>query len=180
MSTLLCWDYYQSSGQTAKAADYALRAFPASISGNLPAYINGSSFAQQQLAKGKVFLEAYKNIPMDFINFHWYELVTQCETNAQTPNLPTLAHVDMKAFEETVTFFKTATGKTVITNEIGQINKVGTLLTDVVQKCYDLKIPYVIWYSGDGGIGKATALYDANGLLRDNGTAFQTFIKSKY
>ncbi|MBS0645221.1 MAG: hypothetical protein JSR97_01335 [Verrucomicrobia bacterium] len=179
-STLLCWDNYQSTGQTAAAANYALRAFPSSISANMPAFMASNVQAQQMLSKAKTLMNAYKTLQLDFVNFHWYELVTQREIAAQTSDLPTLAHVDMKAFEETYNYYKSFTGKQPITNEIGQINKVGSLLTDIVTKCYDLKIPYVIWYSGDGGAGKATALYDGSGTLRDNGNAFKTFISSKY
>lgn len=180
VSTLLCWDNYYSYGKTAEAADYAKRAFPTAISGNMPAYMSGDNHATQMLAKAKKLVNAYKSMQLDYVNFHWYELVTQREVSAQTPDLPTLAHVDMKAFEETYNYYKSFTGKQPITNEIGQINKVGSLLTDVVTKCYDLKIPYVIWYSGDGGPGKATALCNGDGTLRDNGNAFQAFISSKY
>ena len=179
-STLLCWDNYYSNGQTAAAADYALRAFPSAISANMPAFMSSNIQAQQMLAKAKTLINAYRTLQLDYVNFHWYELVTQREIAAQTADLPTLAHVDMKAFEETYNYYKTATSKPVITNEIGQINKVGSLLTDVVTKCHDLKVPYVIWYSGDGGLGQATALYDGTGNLRDNGNAFKNFITSKY
>lgn len=180
MATLLCWDYYNSTGQSSKASSYALRAFPSSVSGNLQAYINSDVQAQQQLAKGKILLNAYNTLQIDYINFHWYEIVSQREVNAQTVDLPNINTADMTAFEETVNFFKTSTGKQPITNEIGQNNKKGGIVTDVLTKCYDLKLPYVIWYSGDGGLGKATALYNGDASLRENGTAFKNFISTKY
>lgn len=68
-----------------------------------------------------------------------------------------------------------------ITNEIGQFNNKGTLVTDILQKCYDLNLPYVIWYSGDGAdFGNAKALYNGSGVLRESGVAFKNFISTKY
>lgn len=180
MATLLCWDYYNSTGQISKANSYALRAFPSSISGDIQGYINSNINAQQQLAKGKTLLNTYKNMNLDYINFHWYEIVSQREISAQSPELPNINTADMTAFEETVTFFKSFSGKQPITNEIGQINKKGGIVTDVLNKCFDLKLPYVVWYSGDGGVGKATALHNGDGTLRENGTSFKSFIDNKF
>jgi hypothetical protein len=36
---------------------------------------------------------------------------------------------------------------------------------------------YAIWYSADSGDGKAVALQNADGSLRENGLAFRDFIK---
>lgn len=180
MATLLCWDNYYSTGQTAKANSYALRAFPSAVSGDLAAYVNNNVGVQQQLAKGKTLINAYKTLQLDYVNFHWYEIVSQREVNAQTPDLPNINTADMSAFEETFNYLKSFTGKQPITNEIGQNNKKGGIVTDVLTKCNNLKIPYVVWYSGDGGPGRATALYNGDGTLRENGLSFKAFISTTF
>jgi hypothetical protein len=178
MSKLLTWDYYQSTGQTAKALSYAQRVFPDAVANDVAGYLAANNQVNTVFQKAKALVNAYKNNQMSFVNFHWYEPAK--EGDLPTANLPNINSADMTAFEETVTFLKTFTNKPVITNEVGQLNTKGGLTTDVLQKCYDLKLPYVVWYSGDGqNYGEAKALYDGTSTLRESGIAFKNFISTK-
>lgn len=178
MSKLLTWDYYQSTGQTAKALSYAQRVFPDAVANDVAGYLAANNQVNTVFQKAKTLVNAYKNNQMTYVNFHWYEPAK--EGDLPTANLPNINSADMTAFEETVAFLKTFTNKPVITNEVGQLNNKGGLTSDVLQKCYDLKLPYVIWYSGDGqNYGDAKALYDGTGVLRESGIAFKDFIATK-
>lgn len=181
MSKLLIWDYYNSTGQTAKANAYGRKVFPDTLMNTVgvAGYLATNSLVNQTFQKAKQLLAAYKTNTMTYLNIHWYEPAK--EGDAPSANLANIDHSDMSAFQETVEVFRTITNKPVITNEIGQFNTKGTLTTDVLQKCYDLKLPYTIWYSGDGAdYGDARALYNGNGVLRETGTAFKTFMEIKY
>ncbi|MBS1589521.1 MAG: hypothetical protein JST52_07905 [Bacteroidetes bacterium] len=72
----------------------------------------------------------------------------------------------------------TATNKTVISNETGQYNLSPIIVTDLMQVGYDLKMPYLIWFDGDGL--PSLALHDNSGNLRPNGLAFKNFIATHY
>lgn len=176
--TLLVWNDYYSRGLLTEASSYAARAFPAQMldaQGN--PNVKGNAKLADALAKGQQLISAYKAMNLDFVNFHWYEPVAQREVMYQTANLAAIAHIDPKTLEESVAYLAKATGKTVIINEVGQLNQQPGIVTDVMQKLSDLKMPYVIWYSGDSGTGLAVALQNANGSLRANGIAFRNFKK---
>ncbi len=66
--------------------------------------------------------------------------------------------------EESIAYLHRKTGKTVITNESGELHISPGIVTNMMQKFYDLKMPYVIWYSGDGS-GGAVSLNNLNGSL---------------
>lgn len=181
MSKLLVWDYYTSTGQVTKASEYAKRVFPDTLlnSVGVAGYLSSNSQVRATFDKAKLLLNEYKLNKMTYLNIHWYEPAK--EGDFPTANLDNIANSDMIGFQETVEVFRLITQKPVITNEIGQFNLKGTLTTDILQKCYDLNLPYVIWYSGDGPkLGDAKALYNGSGILRESGTAFKTFIGSKY
>lgn len=181
MSKLLVWDYYISTGQNTKASEYAQKVFPDTLLNTVgvAGYIASNSQVNATFQKAKLLLNEYKINKMTYLNIHWYEPAK--EGDFPTANIDNIDRSDMKGFQETVEVFKLICNKPVITNEIGQFNTKGTLTTDILQKCYDLNLPYVIWYSGDGPkIGDAKALYNGSGILRESGTAFKTFIGSKY
>ena len=142
-------------------------------------YVMGLDYNSESIEKAKLLLNEYKVNKMTYLNIHWYEPAK--EGDYPTPNIDNITNSDMKGFQETVEVLKQICNKPVITNEIGQFNTKGTLTTDILQKCYDLNLPYVIWYSGDGPkIGDAKALYNGSGILRESGTAFKNFIITKY
>jgi hypothetical protein len=180
MTRLLVWDYYHRSGQTAKENSYINRVFPdGTTSSDLQQKISGNSQLAQTFSKAQTLLNAYKNSNLDFVNIHWYEPVK--ESDVPTAALPDINHVDMSAFEESVNVFKSITGKKIITNEIGQLNIQGGITTAMLQKCYDLQLPFAVWYSGDGDeYGKARALCNSDGTLRPSGIAFSNFITATF
>lgn len=113
-----------------------------------------------QLEKGKELLEVYKSVDIDFVNFHWY-----------TP--------DADAFKIAVSFLREATGKPVITNEIGQQKSVDPKeVEDLMTAVLAEKIPVAIWFSMDvHAFAEARGLVAEDGSLRSNGIAFKNFIQ---
>jgi len=106
-------------------------------------------FARQTLA-------AYKDMDIDFINFHWYGKSD-----------------DASALKTTIEYLKRVTGKPVITNEIGQYDDSPETVKAIIRLCRQEQMPYVIWYSGLKGSGQAVSLQDINGVLKPNGEAFK-------
>ncbi len=143
VSTLLVWDDYYSRGLRTEAADYARRSMPAALADDLPEMKRFPKL-KDNLAQGKQLVAAYKTMDIDFVNFHWYEPIQQRENTLQTPDLPNINSIDTKALEETIAYYKRATGKTVITNEIGTINRQTGIVQQILQKTFDLKLPYVL------------------------------------
>ena len=181
IATLLVWNDYYTSSQFVAAKDYASRAFPKQLldaDGN--PNVKFSAKLAAALSTGLQLIAAYKMLDIDFVNFHWYEPVAQRETAYQTADLPLINTIDTKTLEETISYLHRATGKTVVTNEIGQLNLQPGIVLALLQKLTALKIPIVVWYSGDGGTGQAVALQNADGTLRANGLAFASFIKANY
>ena len=104
----------------------------------------------------KHVIVAYKDIDLDYVNFHWYG-----KSN------------DTKALEQTINYIQRVTGKPVVTNEIGQYDNSPETVRAIIQTCRKEKMPFVIWYSGLKGGGRAVSLQNANGTLKDNGEAFK-------
>ena len=171
---LLVWDDYMSRGLTREAQDYADRALPAHIA---QALATGSAdhnkrFAET-LAMEKKLIAAYRSIPIDYVNFHWYEPV---RSRGGKQGVGDDTPFDMRALGETIAYLKRATGKPVLSNEIGQLNASAALTAAMLDAATRAGLSYVIWYSGDGGTGKAVALQNADGTLRPTGEAFRDFV----
>ncbi len=175
--TLMVWKDYMDRGMKKEAAEFARRTIPQNIINDLP------SLAKHQPLKNAMnafdtLLNAYKTMDLDYVNFHWYEpILLRFNNNKQGVNIDT-NRLELKAMEEVVTFLRRKTGKDVMTNELGQVTKSKQAVIDVLKKAYELKLPYVIWYSGDGqGKSDAVALTNYDGTLRENGEAFRDYIK---
>ena len=121
----------------------------AQIAVSAPNIKKKGEFAKQTIA-------AYKNMDIDYVNFHWYG-----RSN------------DTKALEETINYLQRATGKPIVTNEIGQYDNSPETVKAIIQTCRKEKMPYVIWYSGLKGGGKAVSLQNADGSLKNTGEAFR-------
>lgn len=160
VSALLTWqDLSQHAGKPA-ADDFARRAFVkptqkkllasllASPDGKLPPGPNADN-----LGKANQLIAAYKALPLDYVNFHWYI-------------------DDDQALTQTVNYLKRATGHPVITHEIGQYNVDPAVVTGHLQTLARLGTPMVIWFDADGD--PAFGLHDAPGVLRPNGYAYRT------
>lgn len=151
---LLVYDHYVESGQTAKAEDFAARAFEAPQRRLLD-----SPSSRAQIDKGKALLSAYREAGVDFVNFHWYI-------------------ADPRALEEAVAYLKAQTGLPVITNEVGQFTDDPDQTTAVMAKIVDLGLRIAVWFGLDGP--KARGLVDPNGHLRPTGEAFRRFIEQAF
>jgi hypothetical protein len=95
---------------------------------------------------------------MDYVDFHWYT-------------------DDDQVLAEVVDYLRRATGKPVVTTEIGQHNTSPDVVTGHLQTLVsDLRLPFVIWFDADGI--PAQGLHDGIGQLRPNGQAFRDFAAS--
>lgn len=114
-------------------------------------------------------LNFYKNL--DYVNVHLYEPFNPNISNTQ--KVTTATPVVIPDIQE---FLKWRTGRPTITNETGQRDNTSPdLVTSMLQEYDQLKFPYMIWYSGEGGRG-AEPLYDINtGALYANGKAFSNY-----
>jgi hypothetical protein len=160
-TALLTWQDYKRRGLDAKADDFAVRVFsdqPRILRALRAEPFVGLPSASLQAAwdRAKQLIPAYRQSGMDYVNFHWYE-------------------DDSKALREAVEYLRRATGKAVVTTEIGQHNTepavVAGHLTTVVEQ---LRLPVVLWFDADGI--PAMGLHDAPGELRANGTIFKYYV----
>ncbi len=93
---------------------------------------------------------------MDYVNFHWYE-------------------DDSQALHEAVEYLRRATGKAVITTEIGQHNTDPAVVSGHLKAVVEqLRLPVVLWFDADGI--PAMGLHDAPGELRPNGMTFKYYV----
>ena len=107
-------------------------------------------------------LEAYAQMNLDYVNFHW---------KGTSP--------DTQALTEVIAYLKKRTGKPIINNELGQFDKDPNTLTTHIQKCTDEGFPYIVWYSPDENAGKKDApLQHPDASLTPSGIAYQHFSKN--
>ncbi len=173
----LVWQDYINTGQTAKADDYAKRTFPPSVYATLP---NLGAFIQSKMKMADSLLTAYKTMDLDYLNFHWYGDPRQPNAGAYNPAVDT-AHINTASLSELVDYLKRRTGKTPITNEIGEKYYSPGYVTDILQATLDLKLPCVLWYSGDGEDRfDAKGLQSGNGTLRPMGYAYKDFMSNHF
>lgn len=169
---LIIYDDYMQHGQQQKAKDFAARVFPDALLQRLNNLHNPQ--IARQVEFGRKIIAAYKTLDLDYVNFHWYEPVRGRGKMGNDVNDTTL---DESIFTSVVNYLKTVTGKPVLTNEFGVFNTSPALVKGILKAAYDAKLSYAIFYSADGGVGKAVALQNAIGELRQNGIAFKDFIK---
>jgi len=103
-------------------------------------------------------LTALRTLPVDYVNMHWYQHTA-----------------DTQDLEAAVNYLKQRTGKVVISNEMGQSDQPDpNVVTAMLNKCKQLQLPYVLWYSGNSNTGaRAKALQTSTGALDANGQAFK-------
>jgi len=166
---LIIYDDYVQRGQKDKAMDFAKRVFPPMLLQRLNNLDN--PMVARQLEFGRKIIAAYKTPDLDYINFHSYEPV-RARGQAAKAN----SAFDPQAFAFVVNYLKTTTGKPVLTNEFGTFNTSPELTKNLLQAVKDGGLSYAIFYSADGGTGKAVALQNASGDLRENGIAFRDFV----
>lgn len=150
---LLVYNHYIQSGHQAQAQSFAERALTPEEQ-----MLLNSSKAQEQIEKGKALLDAYVSAEADYVNFHWYI-------------------GDPSALAEAVQFLNNKTGLAVMTNEIGQQDLSPATVTNLMGEVVRLELPFAVWFSIDAA--KARALMNSDGTLRENGLAFQQFMRSR-
>ncbi|MEO8713083.1 MAG: hypothetical protein ABI405_13210, partial [Parafilimonas sp.] len=169
---LIIYDDMLQHGKQQEAKEFAQNVFPPALMMRLGNTSNPQ--IKRQLEFGRKIFEAYKTLDLDYINFHWYEPVKARGANGINKN-DTI--VDTKIFEFVANYIKTATGKQVMSNEFGVFNTSPTLVRGLLQAVYNANLGYAIFYSADGGEGRAVALQNVAGDLRENGAAFRDFVK---
>jgi hypothetical protein len=171
---LIIVDDYMQRGEKDKAMNFAQKAFPANFAARLG---NGNLMKNPQIARqvefGRKLMETYKTLDLDYVNFHWYEPV-QARGKGQDASAVSF---DPETFAFVVNYLKTKTGKPVMSNEFGVLETSAELVKALLKAVKDNGLSYAIFYSADGGPGKAIALQNASGDLRDNGKAFRDFVK---
>jgi hypothetical protein len=162
--TLLVYHDYLDRGMSHEANDFANRTMK-------PAWLTGPD-ADDLYNKAKKLIEAYKTLPLDYVNIHIYEPIknmsggTRNDVTSITPN----------AIKEIIEYVARATGKKVITNESGTRSNSPDLATQMLEEFAKENMEYVIWFSGDGA-GGAIGLQNEDGSLRPNGVAFKKFVE---
>jgi hypothetical protein len=171
---LIVYDDMAQHGQKQKADEFAQKVFPPAL---LQRMNNPSNpIVKKQLEFGRKIIAAYKTLDLDYINFHWYEPVKSRGAQSVGINDTT---VDPKVFEFVANYLKTTTGKPILTNEFGVFNTSPSLVKGLLQAARNADLRYAIFYSADGGTGRAVALQNASGELRSNGAAFRDFVKQQ-
>jgi hypothetical protein len=168
--SLLVYEDLLNTGRKEEANIFAHKAFAEARLKNMDALL-GAPAGQAKLKIGHKQVEAYKNLPIDYVNFHWYFPLRGMKDEDVSNK------IDPVLLDYVVDYLEKATGKQPITSEIGQLDSRPAIVSNTLKKCLELKLPYVMWYSGDGGEGKAIALQNADGSLRENGEAFKKLIQ---
>jgi hypothetical protein len=126
------------------------------------------------VAKAKKLIQAYKNIPLDYINIHLYEPVK----NVAGGTDESVRTITPGAQKEIISYIERITGKRAMSNETGTRTSSPEVVTAVLQQLLQTDMAYVIWFSGDGE-GGSVALQNDDGSLRPNGVAFKNFMEGK-
>ncbi len=144
---LLIWNYYENIKlDHARAELFLSHAMPPAT---ITLFKGGKFDDKKEVAI--FFAAGYKNIPLDYVNMHWYEPVKL--SYWRSPNRATdidTTQLSAGVLESCFEYFNDPAnlgGKQLICNEAGQLtpaNELPQLLTCAMQA-----LPIVIWYSGD-------------------------------
>jgi hypothetical protein len=166
---LATWqDLWVHSGCTA-ADHYAAITFPSSRIGadviaDLPScadpgkpILGNTPKALGVLNDTNTLINGFRSLPIDYVNFHWY----------QSPP---------EAMRISVDFLRRATGKQVVTNEIGQFDTSPDTMRALLDETARLHIHWVTWFASNGS-GGAMGLFNPDGSIRSSGIAFRDFVQ---
>lgn len=185
---LSTWDYFLSvKKDTVRATTFINNSFPAE---SIPFLTN--SFYTEKKERALYYLNAYKNIPMDYMNIHWYEPAKLVDWYKEYPVTGVdTAHMSRGSLEEVFVFFSdsnTVGCKDLICNEAGQITPSDDIVSELT--CALQGMPFVVWYSGDRDEFQSVRPYRQWGLhtnyatgakpyaIRPNGILFRDNIKN--
>jgi hypothetical protein len=173
------YDYYLQNNKLDSAASFASRAI---AFGEMRALNNRN--VNPDLSKKIIFdstlVAAYKNIPLDYVNIHFYEPVLYADgtNNIDSSIINAVNQPTQGVLQEIVNYLERATGKIVMSNETGQINNSPTFVTGMLQNALNAQLPCTLWYDANGGNNGAVGLTDSTGNLKPNGVAFKNFVKT--
>ena len=165
---LATWNDLWTHSGCAAADHYAAIAFPASRIGgevisDVPScadpnrtILGSNPKALQVMNDTNALIAGFRSIPIDYVNFHWYQ---------STP----------EAMKTTVEFLRRATGKQVITNEIGQFDDSPDTARGLLDMTAQLHMSWVVWFASDGS--GAVGMFNSDGTIRSNGLAFRDFVQ---
>jgi hypothetical protein len=163
-AALLTWQAMVKTGDQARADDFARRAFADSrFHGLLDALLMrpfdaaSNPKVAELLDRGSALVAAYRDLPMDFVNFHWYGS-------------------DPTVLRQVVEYLQRATHHPAVTHEIGQYTADPQVVIDDLKVLDALHVSWVIWFDADGM--PAVGLHDQAGVLRPNGQAFAQAVGS--
>ena len=160
---LLTWQHYRDRGLEAEADDFARRTFTRPQDAGVQQDLLRKPFTglrrqplQAAWDRAGELVAAFRSSRMDYVNFHWY-------------------FNDDRSLRQAVRYLRRATGKPVITTEVGQHNTEPAVVTGHLRTLVKrLRLAFVIWFDADGT--PALGLHDAPGVLRPNGIAFRDFV----
>lgn len=159
-------DLFFTQGDTARAGQYARAVFqPGQISGLSTWATTGSRVVE--IACYRRLIAAYQNMDFDYFNIHWIEPRNGTDS----------VHAQANAIKWTIQYYRKATGKPVICNELGSQSMQASLLTEMMDAWINNYVDYVVLFSGAGtttsatSIGNDVTLIDANNNLNTIGTA---------
>lgn len=172
--TLLIYRYYQDKGKTDLKKSWGERCVPDRFIKKLES--RKDTIFEQSLLRLDSFVQAYRKIKCNAVNFHWYEPAKyRGESN---PNADTVTR-SSGALKEIVSYLKEKTKLPSICNEMGQINSRPELTLSMLQETKEAGLLYVGWFSGDMGQFKATSLYTPTGSLTETGKEFYLYLNDK-
>lgn len=107
------------------------------------------------------------DVAIDYVNFHWYV--------ADSEGYRTGGYSEARALHDAINTIRDLTGKTAVTNEVGQRSTRPETVRGTLRVLVDeAKLPFVIWFDADGI--PAMGLFTTPGDLRLNGKAFAAFV----
>ncbi len=157
LAATLVWSHYRDRREGGRAEDFLRRTSDPSQQKMLRT-VEGQRRIGEAIMKGKALLAEYQSAGLDYLNVHWH--------------IP-----DPAALAETVAYLKAETGLQPIITEMGQRDTGPVTVTALLGKAVELGLPYVVWLSVDRPDAKA--LHEPNGALRENGRAFQEFVRKE-
>jgi hypothetical protein len=165
---LLVYNYYADNGMKKEADDFARRCLkPYLLRGDMPA-------VKDALIKARKLIEAYKKLPLDYVNVHLYEPIK----NRIHGTDESVREITPGGIREIINWVEKVTGKKVMSNEFGVRATAPELVTGVLNEFAKSDIDYAIWWSGFGGAG-AVPLHNDDGTLTAQGEAFKKFMENQ-
>jgi hypothetical protein len=172
---LLIYNDYMKRGMQKEANDFARRCMkPAWFKEKRNNREDSEDDEDGETTKLEKLIEAYKRLPLDYVNFHLYEPIK----NVKGGTDESVKQITPNAIKEITDYLSRVTGKKVISNECGERSSSPELVPQMLEEFAKYNLDYVIWFSGDGEAG-GKALQNEDGTLRPSGDAFKSFVQTR-